>query len=261
MGTGEGDYSLMPDVIMVWAQDGSARLLDMNGYFFALSNTAAAMLAAVLKQDVTSAAKTIADSYGANPEQVRGDMQDFLLTLECDQLIRRTDSSTNKETIRQRAADPIAAIGLATFARLPRLSSLTIGALLAFAYLSIRLFGWPTTVAAWQRRCPVVTRRDLQWVDPGVLEKINDRLRDVTASHWLKVNCKERALACWALLYFIGVDATIVIGVDLFPLACHCWCTAGSTILSDHEDRCQYYRPIVFYPPRSQSAIPSDAML
>jgi hypothetical protein len=64
--------------------------------------------------------------------------------------------------------------------------------------------------------------------------------------------CKERALCCWALARAAGLAATLVVGLQLFPLAGHCWCEVGSWTLSDDRARCDLYTPVIRY----ESALP-----
>jgi len=249
MVSNNGEYALMPDVVLIQAQDGSARLLDLAGSFFALSDSATAMLTTALTQDVPSAAKAVADAYGVDLKQVRSDMESLLRSLERGRLVYRTAAPPPQRPTTPRLRARFVAGGLAAVACLPWLSSPMIGALLAFAYGCIHLLGWPAAVAAWQRHCPPIARRNAAASGPSALQAIDERLRDVAAAHWLKVGCKERALACWALLHWAGVDARIVVGIDLYPLSSHCWCVVGSRVLTDYEDRCLRFRPIVQYPP------------
>jgi len=49
------DYRLAPDVILLHVQDGSARLLDLGGIFYTISQTAAQMLDETLKVGTATA--------------------------------------------------------------------------------------------------------------------------------------------------------------------------------------------------------------
>ena len=76
---------------------------------------------------------------------------------------------------------------------------------------------------------------------------IDKAVRAVAAHHPLHVECKERALSCWWLLHSADFSAQLVVGVDLFPLASHCWCEMGSFVLSDSQERCQRFTSVISY--------------
>lgn len=80
-----------------------------------------------------------------------------------------------------------------------------------------------------------------------IIEAIDEKVRTIAAKHLLNIGCKERALCCWTLIRSYGLPVKLVLGVDLFPLASHCWCEFGSEILTDYSDRCERFTPILSY--------------
>jgi len=49
------------------------------------------------------------------------------------------------------------------------------------------------------------------------------------------------------LLRSAGVPAKLVVGLDLYPLAGHCWCEVGQHAFSDFPDRCESFTPVIRY--------------
>jgi hypothetical protein len=117
---------------------------------------------------------------------------------------------------------------------------------LTLARLATASFGWARTIAAWQRSLGRAPARSSD-IDEQAVRVVDQTVQRMAAKHPLPMACKERALSCWALTRWAGVPASLVIGLELFPLVGHCWCEAGSSILSDFDDHCETYTPIVRY--------------
>lgn len=117
--------------------------------------------------------------------------------------------------------------------------------LLLLAYVAIRCWGWPATVRCWQRfyrdrgREGVALRNRPEWID-----RVEAAVRTATAHHVLPVACKERALCGWGLLCAHGLPAKLVLGIELFPLASHCWCQLGERVVGDLPERCARFTPV-----------------
>lgn len=245
--TNSGAYRLAPDVILLRIQDGSARLLNLRGNFYALSQSGAQMLEETLREGFAPAALHIATAYRTDVSRVQNDLHAFLHDLEQKQLIqqvRRHQDMFQKKNIWPRLV-------LLPVLRLIFFSPLSLEkkswTLLTLAAVAIRLFGWPGTVANWhsslQKYAP---RGPAAPLEPSIQE-IDQAVRSVAAGHPFHVECKERALCCWWLLSAAGFSPTLVIGVGLFPLACHCWCETGQFVVSDDQDRCAQFVPILSY--------------
>src|SRR5262249_60163585 len=72
---------LAPDVVLVGAPDGTARLLDMDGQFHALSAVAAVMLRETLAGGEEAAGPAVAGRDGADPPVVAPGLSVFLRRL------------------------------------------------------------------------------------------------------------------------------------------------------------------------------------
>jgi len=257
----KSDYRLAPDVIFLRVKDGSARLLDLGGNFYTISETAAQMLNETLKAGTTTAAERIATEYCADLSLIQHDLKTFLQDLEEKQLIyparRPRSTSQSKNTLAQLVCMPVLHCVSVCSLSLEKKA----WALLTLAALAIRLFGWPKTVASWQhyaarRQSHNSTQKQAQGAIPmenamteleQSAKEIDKVVRAAAARHLLHAECKERALACWWLLHAAGFPAQLVVGVELFPLASHCWCTMGNFVLSDDQDRCEQFTPVISY--------------
>lgn len=248
-GPARGDYRLAPDVLFLRIQDGSARLLDLGGNFYAISQTGAQMLHQALTMGRATAAASIATQYRVEVSRIHNDLHTLLCTLEKKRLIVRT--RTRRRAIGRQGR--IASLLLVPLLRglwlVPALHKPCI--LLTIAHLALRFSGWPGTAACWQayfRSAPVHTpvRCGAEALE-HILQEIDHAVCRGAVHHLLPVACKERALACWWLLHAAGVAAQLVVGVNCFPLECHCWCEVGPSILSDAQERCQQFTPLLWY--------------
>lgn len=77
-----GDYLLAPDVLFLLVQDGSARLLDLNGNVSTITLVGAKMLYESLRTDTTTAAARIAAEYCTAVSLVQNHLHAFLFDLE-----------------------------------------------------------------------------------------------------------------------------------------------------------------------------------
>lgn len=241
------DYVLTPDVILLLVRDGTARLLDLWGNFYALSATGATMLLETLHHGTTAAAHRVAAQYNVDIDQVRRDLQAYLEGLERERLLHRPGLSAT----RHRPKSITSSLALLPLLRgihacMPSVKARA-WALLTLAYISIRVFGWPRTLTVWRGFYHKVPHKhDVRKVEQTA-RAIDGAVRTAAADHPLHVACKERALCCWALLRFEGFPVKLLLGVDLFPFTSHCWCQLGSLVLSDDEDRCQRFTAVVSY--------------
>ncbi|HZO73630.1 MAG TPA: lasso peptide biosynthesis B2 protein [Ktedonobacteraceae bacterium] len=252
-GGAEGDYRLAPDVLFLRIQDGSARLLDLSGNFYALSQMGAQMLYEALHGNTAAVAARIATEYHAELSHVQSDLYAFLHDLEEKRLISHARCS--RGLFQSKRIFPLIMLVplLRAISAFPCSLQRKTWALLTLAFVAVRLFGWPRTVAGW-RYCLARTQLTQEYASSNVtteLEQstkdIDEVVRSIAARHFLHVECKERALACWWLLCSAGFPAKLVLGVHLFPLGCHCWCEVGRFVLSDDEGRCGQFTPVLSY--------------
>jgi Transglutaminase-like superfamily len=241
------DYRLAPQVIFLRLQDGSARLLDLGGNFYAISQTGAQMLYETLTMGTATVATRLATEYHAELSQVHNDLQAFLRDLEQKRIISHKKRSRGTFQKKNTFSLLILMLLLHCISVFPNRLERKAWALLTLASVSIRIFGWPKTIAGWhsslQKHVPSGTTTQLE----QTVREIDEVVRSVAARHLLHVECKERALSCWWLLSSAGFSAQLVLGVNLFPLECHCWCETGPFVLSDDRDWCEQFTPVVSY--------------
>lgn len=230
---------LSPHAALVLVDDGSPVLLDMNGDFYGISDIGVAMLTLSLERGQRAAAEEIAARYGVDTGRVAADLDALLAGLAARGVIRRRHGQ-GRRAPRTGAAGLLAGLLGMTF-RITRRPRARAAAALALSRLSFALFGWNATVDAWRTRFPAPQAgAPLGTVDP----RIDQDVRDLAARNWMGVDCKERALSCFAMARAAGLPAQLNIGIALFPLGGHCWCTSGETVLGDGQDRAQPYIPV-----------------
>jgi hypothetical protein len=244
--TAEAEYVLAPDVVLLLTRDGSGRLLDMGGRFYALPAVGAEMLRATLERGSEAAVRQIAERSGAAPGRVRADLAAWLDQLERQGAIRRRQARRPRLRPRSTWLALVLIPALRLIHRCLRSPQARAGALLVLARLSFALLGWARTVEVWRRYFPR-GKRCRPGEEEGLAWAVDEAVRRAAAQHVLRMACKERALCCWVLARAEGVEATLVVGMNLFPLAGHCWCEAGARTLSDDRDRCDMYTPIIRY--------------
>jgi transglutaminase superfamily protein/coenzyme PQQ synthesis protein D (PqqD) len=230
---------LSPSVLLVAAPDGSGRLFDLEGSFYAVEPVGAQMLRDGLSKDREAAVRDLARRYGVDAGRIREDYIAFFQDLERRKLLYARAHPAAAPS-RSRFLTTLLRPLIALVARLPL--TLQTWAWLAAARVSIRIFGWNETMRAWLKyHCHASTLR-------GVGEEvIRASVRSVAATHLLGVSCKERSLCCWSLCRAAGVPAWVVLGISLFPLASHCWCETAAGCLTDFPDRCEGFTPVLKY--------------
>lgn len=243
----QAPYFLPPDVILLAVDDGSARLLNLAGSFHAVSAIGARMLQETLARGPDAAVTRIAQDYDVGPEQVRGDLADFLRSLEKQGLL----CSPYRRLSRRRDSFGLARLvlrpSLRAAHRLLRSPEAKGRALLALARISFALFGWTRTVAVWQDAHAHLPARQAGERDADTIQALDRAVRAAASSHPVAVACKERALCSWSLARAAGLHASVVVGIALSPMAGHCWCEVGQqTLGEDDPERREYfyYRPV-----------------
>ena len=240
-------FVLARNVHFLLIADGTGRLLDLDGSFFTLSTTATRMLLGVLDGSADDTARSIAQVFSAHPDVVRADLDAFIASIAQRGLIEPADTRAHNPARPPRLGNRllIAALGATGWRQWPVRSRATL--LLALGFLSIRLCGWSETIRIWHDQFGAGSEVASQTRAAERAEAIDWAVREAAAGHPLNITCKERALCCWALGRAEGLPVRLVFGVDLLPLASHCWCELGTTILTDYEDRCQRFVPILAY--------------
>lgn len=241
------EYLLAPHVVLLCLQDGTGRLLDLGGNFYALSQSAAAMLSGALTEGTAATIRKMTTIYQLEPACIERDLHIFLRGLEKKQLIYRPTTSCRSQQQRGRRSSLILSPLLYGIHIWPSSLQTKIWLFLALTYVALRLSGWPATVEIWRSFLHGNAKSVALTGADDEIKMIRETVQTVASRHLLRVECKERALCCWGLLHLFGVPASLVVGIDLFPLASHCWCEAGHTIMSDEEDRCQNFTPVLVY--------------
>lgn len=244
-------YSLSKNVVLLMVKDGTARLLDLEGGFYATTVTGARILEAALQQGADLACQTLAAQFKIDARKLKADVDLFLLTLQRKRLLVAPHSKRLQRRSAKKLCSwllvPILYLANRALRKSPKKLA---GTLLTVAYAATRLLGWTNTVGIWKRFS--ITDSHEESVKP-----LNDTCRwsdlettvlHAISSHPFNINCKERALCSWALARSAGFSSRIVLGVDLFPAAIHCWCESGSRIMADrYEGKCDRYTPVLVY--------------
>jgi hypothetical protein len=238
------EYFLPPDVILVTVEDGSARLLDMAGGFHAVTAVGARMLQETLTNGTAAAVSRMAEDYGVAPEQVQNDLAVFLSEVESHGLLCRQRGGWRRRSGSLGVARPLLRPSLRAAHRFLRSPEAKARILLALARLSFGLLGWTRTIAAWQEAHARFPARQAGERDAETIEALDRVLLAAAASHPVAVACKEQALCAWSLARAAGLDAALVVGIDLFPIAGHCWCEVGGQPLGDDRERCDRFTPV-----------------
>jgi hypothetical protein len=215
--------------------DGSVRLLDLNEWFYAISEAGAILLRETLERGPSEAAATVSRKYNVSVEQVRADLDDLLQDLERKQLIEREARGELARPLQMSCPSRTFAILLRCLYRGARTTRVRSSLVLTLAVLALRTLGWAGTIATWQ----LALARPLG-PPPGEESEllagvVNETVRRAATRHFLPLSCKERSLCLWFLLRAAGIPAELVVGIDPFPLAGHCWCESGTLRLSDDD--------------------------
>lgn len=232
----QADYTLARDVALIVAEHGDGCIVDLNGSFYAVSSVGAAMLRDTVESGRAAAITRNAARYAVEETRIATDLDDLLGDMIRRGLLQR-GRGRQSPGIRRALANVIA--GMMRLAlRFARAERARAWIALTLARLSFLLLGWNATVGAWRAR-----RGGERSASPDARRAIDAAVRGVAARHMMNVDCKERALACFALARAAGLPATLVVGVDFYPLAGHSWCESGADVLGDEAAHCRRFTP------------------
>ena len=244
-------YRLAPEVLLVMVEDGSARIIDLDGAVAALDATATTMMEAALRSGEAGAVAELAGAFGVEPRRITTDLRAVLGDLTVRGVLRSAAAGPPRRArqTRHRVASALSTLA-ARRARVGRTRGIQAWSALTAAYLSLRLVGWSGTLGAWcapERPGSGNARRAAE-NGTGDLDAIAVAVTRAVARHPFPLACKERALAAFALARAAGLPARIVLGISLFPLALHAWCESGGQIIADQLDGyCDRYTPLRIY--------------
>jgi transglutaminase superfamily protein/coenzyme PQQ synthesis protein D (PqqD) len=240
----ENRYVLSPSVIFVPVEDGTARLLDMDGEFFAVSTTGARMLQETLSRGPAAAAEVVAREYKIDENRAKADLDAYLDELQRKGLIA-TSRLPKASTAGKVVESLFLRLALHLIDRCLWSRSAKASGMLIWARIAVHSAGWIRTVqvlSSYYRQKPQ---------DPGIarfeeaVKDVNDSLAQAGALQFFRMNCKERAMCCWALLRSAGLPAALVVGISLVPLSAHCWCRLDKWIVGDVDpDFYKQYLPV-----------------
>lgn len=238
-------FTLEDGVYLVDVADGSARLLDMDGGFFALSVMGARMLRDCLAHDTQEAARRIAEECRVDQDVVKADLDAFLKTLTDRGLVRPLLIARPA----QRTRDARIRILAAMISRVLASLSVRWQALILINVLRIgcRWLGWTRIVEACRQASDSVASGVGPEANADQVDIIEAAVAQAIASNPVHVACKERALVSWVLARAAGLPAVLVLGLYLFPAGGHCWCEVGAKILGDRAERCRHYQVVERY--------------
>jgi hypothetical protein len=229
--------------------DGSARLLDLGGEFHALPETGAEMLKGVLEKGVAATVRDLSAQYDADEaleQRIAADLKALVERLKNLRLIHHRQTERTPKSQRG-LISLLLHLWLRWVLRGRRPWNRKAARLMTLARLSFWCWGWAGTVARWRQCLPAVDQAPSAARQEELAQAIDGAVRESAASHVLQMACKERGLVCWTLLRSAGVPAKLVVGLDLYPLAGHCWCELGNRAFSDFPDRCESFTPVVRY--------------
>jgi hypothetical protein len=228
------DFRLGPDVIFVLVDDGTGRLIDLNGGVYAIDQTAVQLVHTTLIHGRAVAIDVLAHKFDVPIERLSSDLDTLLRCLYRERLTgHRSGLKVFRPALRGVTETVVTAI--LSHGQGTRMQT---HLLLALARLSFFVLGFSTTIRAWSRA--VLRAKSARLSADAVCELV----RSVGASHWLVAECKERALCSWALLGASGATADLVLGISLYPLRGHCWCALDGEIVADDPERCALFEPV-----------------
>ena len=234
--------------------DGSARLVDLDGAVSALDATATTMMEAALRLSEAEAVAELADVFGVEPRRIATDLQAVL----ADPIARGTLRSRPRGLPRRvfQTRNQLASVLGALAVRLvgPRSDpKIQAWCALTAAHLSFRLAGWSPTVNTWIAPGRADWGRTRRTAGNGsdelaTLDAITIAVTCAAARYPFPLDCKDRALAAFAMARAADLPARVVLGISLFPLALHAWCESGGRVVADQFDGyCDRYRPLRVY--------------
>ena len=216
------------------APDGSGRLLDLDGSFYAVDPIAAELLADLSRGGRAEAVRAAARRHRVPEQQVAADLDALLAELPAG-------IGTAAPARRHRWADTFVPALLAALCRVRHPAPRT-WALLAAARLCFAAAGWSRTLRWWTdlpaRGGPVAA---------GTVAGIDRRVRHQATGSVLGHTCKERAVVCLAEARAAGLPAAVVLGLSSYPLATHSWCVVDDVVIGDHPDLCAAFQAVALH--------------
>jgi Transglutaminase-like superfamily len=223
-----------PDVLLVRAPDGSGRLLDLDGSFYALDPIAVELLEDVARRGRAETVRAAARRYRVPEQRVAGDLDELLADLP-------PGVGTGEPTPGSGGGDrlAVAALALLSYVRPARARVWT---RLVAARICFATVGWSRTLR-WWTALPASSRRY-----GGSPAELDLRVRRTATGSVLGHTCKERAVVGLAEARSAGLGAAVVLGISFYPLATHSWCVLDDgAVLGDLADVCAAFEPVALH--------------
>jgi Transglutaminase-like superfamily len=229
-----GAIRLRADLLLVRAPDGSGRLLDLAGSFYAVDPIAAELLVGLSRGGRSEMVRAAARRYRVSEQQIGADL---------DALLAELPPGIDTEEVAGRGGrvDPLVVAVLSLLHRVGH-PPLRTWALLAAARVCFATAGWSRTLR-WWTSVPLRGRPG-----GGSPTEIDARVRRSATGSVLGHTCKERAVVCLAEARTAGLPAAVVLGLSFYPLATHTWCLLDDgVVLGDYPDLCAPFQPVARY--------------
>lgn len=234
-------YRLNPNVHVILVKDGTSRILNLDGFFIALPVISTLMLKLILQYEFSVVVNKLADQFKTDQFRISKDLSVFLKKLEALKVITKSPA---KQIIKlSYLLQCFLEITVPLTTEIPN-KLIQHKVLLLLAWCSFKLFGWNKTVNSWKQYFYNQTVSPTKSV--SVL-KISEEIQVAVSRHFIKMDCKEKAIVCWAICQKEGIPASLVLGINLYPLSSHFWCEFEGNSLTDNKERCNRFFPLIMY--------------
>ncbi len=250
---GTEPYCLGEDVLWLLVDDGTSRLLNLNGLFLALDRESTREIRLVLlgkgpvaDSSIGEDAEPTQDVAQRRSESVNQPIPWMKELLEKGMVVRRGGARRGVRSFPEW-------LGLPRWLRSLRIGSLRRPSALGFwgwarLGLMIRWAGLGRTIraaieAAASEGESFAANRSLA----DLLSERDGLIRHAARSGW-PVTCKEKAIAAFLNARANGFRPQMVLGVDLFPFRAHLWCECDGEVLSDPPEECHEFAVAAVWP-------------
>jgi hypothetical protein len=233
------------EVIRIDRPDGSIRFVNLDHNVVFLDSRSALVLVEILKSGLNRAAVQMSEAEAVPYDAVHTDLREFVEGLMRARILCRGGA---RKRFWYGLGDALASGYTLVLCKPLFACTQNLGArawaLLLIARSCVRAFGWGRTARVWQRRFDQMKFNVDTLCDEDLL-RIDQTVQRLGRNAILKIECRERALACFALARHLGIRAELRIGLSYSPLAGHVWTQCGDRIISDDPANCRRYEPVI----------------
>jgi hypothetical protein len=236
---------LREHVFFVVVPDGTGRLLNLNGSFYALDATGTKLLHHALMFPGPVAVSRLAALLRVDARIVADDLELLVGELQRRQLVAK---SHEIETGRRGASCwklAVMRVALTLLGYTGRSLEMSVAASMFLAFCAVRSIGLGSVAQACYEWA--ATSRTVR-CDDGAKEYVCDSLRRAlrarTAKGWLSYSCKERAVAGFVAGRLHGVVGSMVLAIDIHPFRAHLWFESHGAIISDQGTLRTKFEPV-----------------